>query len=720
MQKHSTLIAHITLLSVALVATMCSDAGKEAPKEVQTGKETDLTTDHLQQWNADKLSLFVHFGIYSVLGGEWEGNRAERAENIWAETGMFADEYEYTARNFTPKNMDPSKLINLARDLGVRDIIFTVKHHDGFCLFKTETTPFNIVDFTTFDHDLMKEIADACKNTNIGLGINFSLTDWHLPAASPMTSHYGAAVTDVHHQNNLRQIRELLTNYGDISAIYFYSGLNTPAQSRELRELIKSIQPQCLISNGIGNNMGDFVASPFNHPLQITPDVPWIQRSSVFSPSLGYQKHKTSVDTLGIARNKIRELVKVLSNGGNYALNVAPRGDGSLDKAEQAILNHMGRWIKVNRDAIFHTQKNPPGSPSNLWPATWKDNHLYLFVDAVPSSQKIVFSMPGNEIEKVRFLGSGIEPVFFSHGQKHEITWTSPAMADPMQLPVLDVTMKDTIQPVAPIPLFTALHDTISLNLNNATPIRSISGTDRLSEIPSNTALRWNLDLRQKPSAFLKFTSFEAGKTIKIKTELSETTETLKGNRRDLIRSENDTIQTGQIFRSKPFYGALKDLHVNPNGNNRLQISPAAWTVISGQKDKPAPLPLTHHYYYVEIESENPQEYLYRITANDAIQVWLNKKEILLVGNDDLRNPLTCEIVLNLERGKNILLIKNFNRWGDENHFSLTPMPEARWLTQSAEIPENPGFIEVTEQNKHNNHADIYMPNFSIELMSEN
>ncbi|WP_026055281.1 alpha-L-fucosidase [Anaerophaga thermohalophila] len=720
MQKYTMLIAHIILLSVALVSTMCSDAKKEKQEPEQINEEVGLPVDHLQQWNADKLSLFVHFGVYSVLGGEWEGKKAERAENIWAETGMFADEYEQTARDLTPKNWDPAKLINLARDLGIKNIIFTVKHHDGFCLFKTETTPFNIVDFTTFDHDLMEEIADACNNANIGIGINFSLTDWHLPAASPMSSHYGAPVTEAHHQNNLDQIRELLTNYGDISAIYFYSGINTPAQSRELRELIKSLQPQCLISNGIGNNMGDFIASPFNHAPVIIPDIPWIQRSSALRPSLGYKKNKTTVDTLGIARSKIRELVKVISEGGNYALNLAPKGDGSLDELEKEILNHMGRWIKVNRDAIFRTQKNPLGDTSNSWLATWKDDHLYLFIDSVPSSQKIVFSAPGNEIEKVRFLGSGIEPAFFSRGQKHEITWTSPAMADPMQLPVLEVTMKDTIQPIAGEPLYTALNDTISLHLNNATPFRSISGMDRLSEIPSNTALRWNLGIKQKPSALLKFTSFEVGKTIKIKTESSEMVETLKGNRSNLIRSENDTIQTGQIFRSKPFYGALKDLHVNPNGNNRLQISHGSWMVNSGHKDNLKPLPLTHHYYYVEIDSENPQKHLYRITGNDGIQVWLNKEEVLLAGNDNMEKPMTCEVVLNLKKGENILLIKNFNRWGNEDHFSLTPMPQARWLIQSVEIPENPGFIEVTEQNKENVHADIYMPNFSIELMSEN
>ncbi|MDK2841535.1 MAG: alpha-L-fucosidase [Anaerophaga sp.] len=720
MRKYTTLITQILLLSIALVTTMCSDAKKETPKQEQIGKEAGLSVDPLQQWNADKLSLFVHFGIYSVLGGEWEGNRAERAENIWAEAGMFADEYEQTARDFSPKNWDPSKLINLARDLGVRNIVFTVKHHDGFCLFKTETTPFNIVDFTTFGHDLMEEIAEACKNANIGIGINFSLTDWHLPAASPMSSHHGAPVTEAHHQNNLGQIRELLTNYGDISAIYFYSGLNTPTQSRELRELIKSLQPQCLISNEIGNNRGDFIASPFNQSLQITPDIPWVQRNSAFSPSLGYKKNKTSVDTLGIARSKIRELVKVISQGGNYALNVAPKGDGSLDELEEEILSHMGRWIKVNRNAIFHTQKNPLGNISESWPATWKDNHLYLFVDAVPASQKIVFSVPHNEIEKVRFLGSGIEPAFLSRGQRHEILWTPPAMADPMQLPVLEITMKDTIQPVAAEPLYIAPDDTISLNLNNATPFRSISGTDRLSEIPSNTALRWNLDIRQKPSALLKFTSFEAGKIIKIRTALSETAETLKGNRGDLIRSENDTIQTGQIFRSKPFYGAFKDLHVNPKANNRLQISHGSWMANSGQKDMPAPLPLTHHYYYVEIDSENPQKYLYRITGNDGIQIWLNKEEVLLAGNDNTGKPLTCEIVLHLQKGKNILLIKNFNRWGNADHFSLTPVPEARWLTRPVEIPENPEFIEVTETNKNNIHADIYMPNFSIELVPEN
>ncbi|MGQ1890778.1 alpha-L-fucosidase [Thermophagus sp. OGC60D27] len=721
MQKKTHFTFITNLLLIILLLSQCSPKNEEPQKAPEKETSDPEISQWKEVWGTNRISLFIHFGVYSTLGGEWNNKDIKGpAENIQAIAGIGADKYQQIASNFSPKKWNPEEIIALAKDINAKTIVFTVKHHDGFCLFKTETTSFNIVDFTQLNRDLLADLAKACKKANIGLGINYSLTDWHLPAAWPITSRNGAPITHEHHQYNLRQIKELLTNYDNISSIYFYSGLPTPAQSKEMHDLIKEIQPQCLISNGIGNDMGDFLATPFNQPLNMIPETPWIYRSAFFPPSLGFDKNKKTVNALQTARSKIRELVNVVSSGGNYAVNIAPQKDGSLDPMELEILNHMGRWIKVNDRALTRTNGNSIGVDSKFWSATWKNNSLYLFVDSVPASQKIVLSKLNYPIKEVKFLGSGIETQFFNREQQHEIIWTSPAMADPMQLPVLEISMNGPLLPLPEKQLVVSPIDTVILSLTNAITAKSMSGIDQLAVIPSITNFKWNLKTQNPLKATLRFTDHEAGRSVIVETASSKSLVQLQGKANHFIRSTADTLQTGSVFRSMPYYGPFEELHINPKGENRLQISRSSWNVLSQKRKNITPLPLTNYYYFVEITSESPQQYCFQVTGNEGIQLWLNTKEVLKKNNLLVDQPLVCKIVLNLKKGMNILLIRNFNRWGKDDQFSLAPLPDARWRTQPLEIPENPGFIKVMRATSSSPHADIDLPNFSIELTPQN
>jgi len=718
-KAHFTLITSLLLIFLLLI--QCSPQKKDIQETSQQRPDFAKITPLTESWRAKKISLFIHFGVYSSLGGKWKGKDINGpSENIQAIAGMGADEYQQTAASFSPKKWHPEDIIALAKDIGAKNIVYTVKHHDGFCLFKTETTPFNIVDFTPFNKDLLADLSNACKNAKIDLSLNYSLTDWHLPAAWPITSRNGAPITQEHHNTNLQQLKELLTNYGKISSIYFYSGLPTPEQSKEMRDLIHELQPQCLISNGIGNNMGDFIAMPFNQPLDIIPETPWIYRSSLFPPSLGFDKNKKVLDPLQTAKDKIRELVNVISSGGNYAINLAPRGDGSIDPQELEILSHMGRWIKVNAQALSQTHTNPIEIQSRFWSATCNKNLLYLFVDSVPASQKIILPGLNTTVKSIKFLGSGIEPEFLNKAQQLEILWTSPAMADPMQLPVLEIVMNSPLHPSPGKFLSAGPNDTIWLNQSNAIPSNSITGFDQLSSIPSKTSLKWNLKVQQPLMATLKFSEYEAGKSLIIETDSSKNNVLLKGKVGDFIRSVADTIQQKSIFRSSPFYGPFDKLHINPRGDNRLQISRGSWKGLSQNGEKTIPLPLTNFYYYIEIISESAQQYCFKITGNDGIQLWNNNKELLKQVNPHVDQPLVCQIVLDLNQGINILLVRNFNRWGNKDQFSLTPLPDARWLTQPLNLPDNLQYIKVERASPANPHADIDLPNFSIELVTKN
>ncbi len=718
--KSSNIFVAFFLILASFVFPNCNPV--EEKEEKKTVNKQELPIKELDQWQDDRLSLFVHYGVYSSLAGTWNDEPIDgAAEEIWATSDMFVEDYEKVARNFDPKEWDARSIVSIARDIGMRTIILTAKHLDGFCLFSTETTSFNIVDFTHIDRDIMAEMAEACKTGNIKLSLRFSLTDWHLPAAYPMSKYHATPVPESHHRVNLQQIEELLTNYGDISEIYFHSGFNTPEQSRDLRDLIKKLQPQCLISNGIGNNFGDFISTAFNQFPAHDLDVPWIMPASIDPSTLAYhEKLKNNYGTKEKAREKVRELVDVISKGGNFALNIGPKGNGSTGSFEEETLNQIGRWIKVNRKAVFGTKKNPFDNDSPFWKITHNADKLYIFVDSVPSTEKIKLTGLKNKVASAQFLGSGIEPEYIQKGNTLEITWTSPAMADPMQLFVIEVELTDTLHQVPEKTLKINPSDTLILTRANALTHQSISSGDKYSSVPSVTAIKWNIEASHVLKAEIKFSSREIGRNILLETSGNETLLQLKGQQGELISSQADTVQTGTVFRSKAFYGAMDEIHVNPNGNNRLQIAKSSWMAMSNNSKKPVnPLPMTAHYYYVEIDSENQQKHCYEISGNDGLQVWLNNEELILSRNTTPEKPIKKHLVLDLQEGKNILLIKNYNRKGSSDMFNLTVVDDARWYSQFVTFSSNPEFIKIKRADNTNPHEDINLINFSIILTPE-
>ena len=150
-----------------------------------SGKESQ------ERWHHNKYSMFIHFGLYSELGGVWEGKPVTRgySEQIQSFAGIFSDWYGDTALRFNPTLFHADSIVALAKKAGMRSIIFTTKHHDGFCMFKTATTDYNSYDATPGKRDFVKELAEACKRGGINFGMYFSLIDWHFPQAYPISSH---------------------------------------------------------------------------------------------------------------------------------------------------------------------------------------------------------------------------------------------------------------------------------------------------------------------------------------------------------------------------------------------------------------------------------------------------------------------------------------------------------------------------------------------------
>ena len=325
------------------------------------GASAQIAQEAYNKWHQNKYSMFIHFGLYSVYGGVYEGKPVTfgYSEQIQSFAGIFSDWYGNTALEFNPVKFNADEIVALAKEAGMRSIVITTKHHDGFCMFKTATTPYNSVDATPSKRDYVKELSDACRRGGINFAIYFSLIDWNFPHAYPISSHNCDFITPQHHEFTKAQVTELLTNYGPVSELWFDMGSNRPEQSKELYELVHKLQPNCMVSGRLGNGWYDFAVMADNTYPEGVLQAPWQSAASMFDETWSYRSWQERGDKHVKAMEKLRSLINVVSHGGNFLLNIGPRGDGSVVEFESEVLKEIGAWLKENGEAIYGTEASP-------------------------------------------------------------------------------------------------------------------------------------------------------------------------------------------------------------------------------------------------------------------------------------------------------------------------------------------------------------------------
>lgn len=338
--------------------------------------------DTKQQWFKDaKFGLFIHWGLYSLLAGEYKGKKTDHiAEWIMNYLNIPVEEYEKLAEQFDPVNFDADALVKQAKDWGMRYIVFTSKHHEGFAMYHSQCSPYNVTDATPCKRDILKELQLACEKYGMKLGLYYSQAqDWHDPD--------GYVAKKDNSQKNYRayldrkcmpQLREILTNYGEIALIWFDTPLaTTPEESEEMAKLVKELQPNCIISGRIGNGLGEYMTTGDNfiprHPFEGDWEVP-----ATLNDTWGFNKDDHNWKD---AKEIIQLLVKINSRGGNYLLNIGPDGTGRVPAESIAILSEVGNYVKTNEEAIFATKRVPVNPYELTWgELTCKNYHLYAHV----------------------------------------------------------------------------------------------------------------------------------------------------------------------------------------------------------------------------------------------------------------------------------------------------------------------------------------------------
>ena len=356
-------------------------ATDEAIRPERGQREGAQRDPRLSWWRDARFGMFIHWGLYAIPAGVWKGQEIPGiGEWIMYRARIPVAEYERLARQFNPVRFDAAKWVLLARRAGQKYLVITAKHHDGFCMFKTELTNYNIVDATPFGRDPMKELAAECAKQGIKFCFYYSQTqDWHHPDGDGNDWDYDVAQKDFagYLDSYVKpQVRELLTNYGPIGLIWFDTPKGiTAEQSRSLLELCHQLQPDCLVSGRLGNTLGDYASAGDNRIPEVAVDADW-ETPATINDTWGY---KTNDHNWKSTEDLIHKLVDIVSKGGNYLLNVGPTAEGIIPQPSVDRLLAMGEWLQVNRQAVYGTR---PGPLQGLeWcRSTAKPGKVYLHV----------------------------------------------------------------------------------------------------------------------------------------------------------------------------------------------------------------------------------------------------------------------------------------------------------------------------------------------------
>ncbi|HEY3121955.1 MAG TPA: alpha-L-fucosidase [Vicinamibacteria bacterium] len=407
------------LIGVALAAAAQAQPAADTPEARQA---------RLAWFRDAKYGLFIHWGLYAIPAGEWKGKRIPGiGEWIMFRTPVPVAEYEQLAKQFNPVKFDADAWVQLAQDAGMRYMVITSKHHDGFAMYGSKVSPYNVVDATPFKRDVLKELSAACQKRGMPLGFYYSQAqDWHERNGIGNTWDFGPDEKkdfDEYLRGKAEpQVRELLTGYGPVALIWFDTPRQmTPERGQRFVDIVRSLQPKTLIDGRLGT-AGDYVSTGDNVILPEVKSEAW-EVPATINHTWGYRKDDQDWKSPGDVTFK---LVDIVSKGGNYLLNVGPMPDGTIPQASQDTLRAAGRWLKVNGEAVYGAGPTPFGEElgeytskdvkdlrgdrlflrHNEWRATTRPGKLYFTFFEEP---RVPFELPAfrNPIKRVYRLADG-------------------------------------------------------------------------------------------------------------------------------------------------------------------------------------------------------------------------------------------------------------------------------------------------------------------------
>ena len=660
------------------------------------GASAQIAQDAYKKWHQNKYSMFIHFGLYSVYGGVYNGKPVTfgYSEQIQSFAGIFSDWYGDTALEFDPVKFNADEIVALAKEAGMRSIVITTKHHDGFCMFKTATTPYNSVDATPSKRDYVKELSDACRRGGINFAIYYSLIDWNYPHAYPISSHNCDFITPQHHEFSKAQVTELLTNYGPISELWFDMGSNRPEQSQELYELVHKLQPNCMVSGRLGNGWYDFAVMADNKYPEGALQAPWQSAASMFDETWSYRSWQKRGDKHEKAMEKLRSLINVVSHGGNFLLNIGPRGDGSVVEFESEVLKEIGAWLKENGEAIYATEASPFREDFAWGKSTRKGNKLYLILSGeYPANGAIELNMPEYKLQESK----GNLTSANMKGSKVMITLPENAYND-QTIQVVELTFDREVLPQA-----------------SANAIRTSNYSydcfDYYSNYRSTVSYEWALPKKKTTKVELTYTAEELGDEITLNGQLVK----LEGGKAITLKVDSKT-QWGKRYICGPEFNLFDRASTIEASLEKtpLRKKGGTWKEVSEEKIT-LPVNLIEDYYLMQtVESPKAQDILVDVAAGNAIELFVNGVSVM-----KHLNPYRCtyreeKVLVHLEKGTNVILLRAYNRFEKETSLLLRPSAEQVIYKQNVVLDAPADRVMVRRTGLATQHADTELHNLVV------
>jgi alpha-L-fucosidase len=419
------------LLVLGFVASLSGNFLSAAESDMGSTNYMDETPAQrdarLKWWSDARFGMFIHWGLYSVPAGEWNG-QTNYAEWFLEETHMPVSQYEKFADQFNPTNFDALAWVKAAKYAGVKYIVITSKHHDGFGMYRSDLTDW-CIKRTPFQRDPLKELAAACKAEGIKFCLYYTIMDWHSPdwgirrPWNDVAAKYGPPNMDRFEDYMKGQLHELLTRYGPIGLLWFDGNWESPwtaQRGADIYNYVRSLQPAVIVNNRVGKpqntpgggfaktgSVGDYgTPEQTIPPTGFGPGVYW-ESCMTMNDHWGYNKYDQNFKS---AETLVHNLIDCASKGGNYLLNVGPTSLGVIPGPELDRLKEIGDWMKVNSVGVYDTSASP------FRKIAWgrctakvgkKNTTLYLHVWKWPTDGKLVVPGLKNSVRSATLLATG-------------------------------------------------------------------------------------------------------------------------------------------------------------------------------------------------------------------------------------------------------------------------------------------------------------------------
>ncbi len=624
-------------------------------------------------WRDARFGMFIHWGLYAVPAGEWK-DKTGYGEWIRTSAEIPLDDYDQFRTKFNPVKFDADAWVKMARDAGMKYIVITSKHHDGFCMFDTKETDFNIMT-TPFKRDPMKELAAACKKYGLKFCFYHSIMDWHHPDYLPRRewekdrSTEGADF-DRYIAYMKAELKELLTNYGDIGVLWFdgeWENTWNEKHGKEIYNYVKSLQPNILVNNRVGAGRldmegltkegafgGDFGTPEQQIPPTGLPGVDW-ETCMTMNDHWGYNKADKNFKS---AKEIIRMLADIASKGGNYLLNVGPTSEGLIPRESVDRLAVIGKWMKANSESVYQTQASPFRQLS--WGRCTRKSSgdktiLYLHIFDWPANGELKLAGVLNTPEKAYLLSDPQRLPLKTDRDNDALVIAVPKVAPDSINSVVVVELKGKLDQTDP-PLFVTDFDSFTDSLpvtlstdRDHVEIRYSTGTSE----PTGTSAQYLQPFTIKTNATINARCFRDGKPV-------SGTISREFRKADPVKAQDPDRALFPGLRYSYYEGTWDSLP------DYRKLTPAAEGIVPdfvftprNQED------LFSFVYSGYVLMPETSVYIFYTSSDDGSRLYIDDK--LVADNDGLHGMGEKSGSIALSKGYHKIRVAYFERTGSDN-----------------------------------------------------